>query len=127
MQSIKKWMHSHPKNIAIKYINKSFIFFKEDLINKSNRSPLGQLGIRLTPLRSLAVDMSIYSINTPIWINTMIPIAGSGKFERFERLMLAQDKGSAIRGLFRGDIFFGNDEKAGYMKSRGDIIIFNKL
>ncbi len=127
MQSIKKWMNSHPENIAIKYINKSFIFFKEDVINESNRSPLGQLGIRLTPLRSLAVDMSIYSINTPIWINTIIPIKGLGKFERFERLMLAQDKGSAIKGLFRGDIFFGNDEKAGYMKSGGDIIIFNKL
>ena len=124
MQSIKKWMNLHPENIAIKYINKSFIFFKEDVINESNRSPLGQLGIRLTPLRSLAVDMSIYSINTPIWINTIIPIKGLGKFERFERLMLAQDKGSAIKGLHREDIFFGNDENAGNMKSQGDIIIF---
>ena len=41
--------------------------------------------------------------------------------------MFAQDKGSAIKGLLRGDIFFGNDENAGNMKSQGDIIVFEVI
>ena len=127
MGSIKKWMSSSPENLAKKYINKSFIFFKEDLKDELNVYPLGQLGIRLTPFRSLAVDMSIYNANTPIWLDTKIPIKDSKKFKRFQRLMFAQDKGSAIKGLHRGDIFFGNDENAGNMKSRGDIIIFDRI
>ena len=127
MGSIKKWMSSSPDNLAKKYINKSFIFFKEDLKDEVNVHPLGQLGIRLTPFRSLAVDMSIYNANTPIWLDTKIPIKDSKKFKRFQRLMFAQDKGSAIKGLHRGDIFFGNDENAGNMKSQGDIIIFDRI
>ena len=127
MESIKKWMRLSPENMFKKFINKSFIFFKEDLKDEINDYPLGQLGIRLTPLRSLAVDMSIYSINTPIWLDTKIPTVCAGKFETFRRLMFAQDRGSAINGLFRGDIFFGNDEKAGNMKSQGNIIIFDKI
>ena len=127
MGSIKKWMSSSPENLAKKYINKSFIFFKEDLKDEVNVHPLGQLGIRLTPFRSLAVDMSIYNANTPIWLDTKIPINDSKKFKRLQRLMFAQDKGSAIKGLHRGDIFFGNDENAGNMKSQGDIIIFDRI
>ena len=127
MGSIKKWMISSPENLSKKYINKSFIFFKEDLKDEGNPHPLGQIGIRLTPFRSLAVDMSIYNANTPIWLDTKIPIKDSEKSERLQRLMFAQDKGSAIKGLLRGDIFFGNDENAGNMKSQGDIIIFDVI
>tara|TARA_B100000900_G_scaffold408550_1_gene422977 strand:+ start:286 stop:1227 length:942 start_codon:yes stop_codon:yes gene_type:complete len=127
MESVKKWLYLSPENMSKKNINKSFIFFKEDEKSVANPYPLGQLGIRLTPFRSLAVDMSIYSINTPIWLDTEIQIKDSKKFEIFQRLMFAQDKGSAIKGLFRGDIFFGNNENAGNMKSQGDIIIFDKI
>ena len=45
--------------------------------------------------------------------------------------MVAQDQGSAIKGLFRGDIYFGSGleagKLAGYMKYSGDIIILKKL
>jgi membrane-bound lytic murein transglycosylase A len=46
-----------------------------------------------------------------------------GKTQPYNRLMVAQDTGSAIRGVVRGDIFFGNgkeaEEKAFYMANRG--------
>ena len=42
------------------------------------------------------------------------------------RLMVAQDTGSAIKGLQRGDIFFGSGaeagEIAGRMKAEGELI-----
>jgi len=55
-------------------------------------------------------------------LKTKIPIKGN-KTKNFERLMIGQDKGSAIKGLSRGDIFFGNDEIAGNMNFTGNIII----
>jgi len=122
MTTIKDWLRSDKKNYESVYINESFIFFKEDELDIDNKYPIGQLGIRLTPLRSLAVDLSIYDTNTPIWLKTQIPIA-ENKTTNFERLMIAQDQGSAIKGLSRGDIFFGNDEIAGNMKYSGSIII----
>jgi membrane-bound lytic murein transglycosylase A len=122
MTTIKDWLRSNKKNYESVYINESFIFFKEDKIDLDNKYPIGQLGIRLTPLRSLAVDQSIFDTNTPIWLKTQIPIT-ENKTTNFERLMIGQDQGSAIKGLTRGDIFFGNDEIAGNMKYPGNIII----
>lgn len=122
MVTIKDWLRSDDKNYETVYINESFIFFKEDKLDLDNKYPIGQHGIRLTPFRSLAVDQSIYDINIPIWLKTQIPIMGN-KTKNFERLMIGQDKGSAIKGLSRGDIFFGNDEIAGNMNYTGNIII----
>jgi len=122
MATIKDWLRFDDKNYETVYINESFIFFKEDKLDLDNKYPIGQLGIRLTPFRSLAVDQSIYDINTPIWLKTQIPITGN-KTKNFERLMIGQDKGSAIKGLSRGDILFGNDEIAGNMNYTGNIII----
>ncbi|MDG2187133.1 MAG: MltA domain-containing protein [Hyphomicrobiales bacterium] len=131
MFKIKKWMEKEDKNYRISYLNKSFIFFKEDIYNKTTDHPKGQLGIRLSPFRSLAVDMSIYELNTPVWIKTKIPNKNNNSDKEFERLMIAQDQGSAIKGIFRGDIYFGSGNQAGdaagSMKSKGDIVILKKL
>lgn len=49
----------------------------------------------------------------------------------FQRLMIAQDTGGAIRGVVRGDIFFGpGDEagkRAGNMKRPGRYFVFLPL
>jgi membrane-bound lytic murein transglycosylase A len=89
--------------------NRSFIFFRE-LANEAD-GPLGALEIPLSDGRSLAVDTGFHAIGTPVYVSapTLKPWNGAG----FERLMIAQDVGSAIRGPERGDIYFGSGDEAG--------------
>ena len=131
MLKIKDWLKEKEKNFEITYLNKSFIFFKEDKYDNDKKHPIGQLGIRLSPYRSLAVDMSVYDLNTLVWLNTKVPAKSNKTIKEFNKLMVAQDQGSAIKGLFRGDIYFGSGleagKLAGNMKYSGDIIILKKL
>ena len=128
MLSICKWMRKNRQNLSIRLINKSFIFFKEDVYNKDSLSPKGQLDIRLTPRRSIAVDMKLYDLNMPLWLDTIVPNKDNSEKENFRKLMICQDQGSAIKGIFRGDIFFGSGREsgniAGSMLSKGNIIVF---
>jgi membrane-bound lytic murein transglycosylase A len=59
-------------------------------------------------------------LNVPLWLDTAHPGPGNN---RFQRLVLAQDVGNAIRGPVRGDIFWGVGPEAlalaGRMKSPG--------
>lgn len=94
-------------------LNKSFVFFarKDDLPAESG--PIGGAGLPLTPLRSIAVDRSLWPYGMPAWIDTEIPGADGGS-ERFARLMVAQDTGSAILGPARIDLFVGSGAAAGH-------------
>jgi membrane-bound lytic murein transglycosylase A len=89
---------------------------------------LGALGaqqVYLTPLRSLAVDRSIWMFGTPIWIDTTTPPEAGSK--PFQHLMVAQDTGTAIKGHVRGDVYWGWGAdaafKAGHMKSAGAMVV----
>ena len=66
----------------------------------------------LTPGRSLAVDPSYHALGTPMYVSaptmTHVPKAAP-----FNRLMIGQDVGSAIKGPERGDIYFGSGDAAG--------------
>ncbi len=111
MQSIKEWMAKNPVEARdVMRTNKSYVFFKftED-------GPKGGEGIALTPNRSLAVDRSLIPYGVPVYIATETP--------SYNRLMVAQDTGGAIRGAVRGDIFFGYgaeaERLAGPMNSKG--------
>ena len=65
------------------------------------------------------------SYGVPIWLNLREPKENS---PRIQRLMVAQDTGSAIRGAIRGDVFWGRgdeaEEYAGKMKSSGKYWVF---
>jgi len=74
--------------------------------------PIGGAGIPLTPLRSIAVDRSIWSYGTPFWIDARLPWQGEAPTP-FRRLTIAADTGSAILGPARADIFFGGGDAAG--------------
>jgi len=129
MNTIKNWLKNNPKKINdILNRNQSYIFFKKNINENHNSITIGQSGIELSPKRSIAVDLSIYDINTPIWLETKIPSQKKRSAEKFQRLMIGQDTGSAIKGFIRGDIFFGSGYEAGQiagqMKEKGNIIIF---
>jgi membrane-bound lytic murein transglycosylase A len=92
--------------------NRSFVFFRlvEDFDPKLG--PVAGAGVALTPLRSIAVDRSLWSYGLPFWIEADLPWADEAP-RPFRRLMIAQDTGSAIVGPARADIFFGCGDAAG--------------
>lgn len=94
-------------------LNRSFVFYarNDDLLPESG--PIGGAGLPLTPLRSIAVDRSLWPYGMPAWIETEIP-DGKGGSEKLSRLMLAQDTGTAIVGPARIDLFVGSGAQAGH-------------
>lgn len=121
MQSIRDWLAAHPAEAkAVMGLNASFIFFRE----LEGDGPLGTQGVVLTPGRSLAVDTRFVPLGTPVWIDTVDPIALETPLRR---LMVAQDTGGAIRGPLRGDVFWGNGDaaaaRAGRMQSEARLFV----
>ncbi|MFD2204868.1 murein transglycosylase A [Kiloniella antarctica] len=116
MQAIRTWLRENPERAnEIMQRNKRFIFFRQI----TGEGPIGAMGVALTPERSLAVDPRHIPLGVPLWLDTTWP----GTDEPLQRLMVAQDTGSAITGPVRGDFFWGPGEpalaQAGKMKQKG--------
>jgi membrane-bound lytic murein transglycosylase A len=62
-------------------------------------------------------------LGAPVWLNTTRPDHKSDQQKIFQRLMVAQDTGGAIKGVVRGDVYWGAGERAthiaGKMKNQG--------
>jgi membrane-bound lytic murein transglycosylase A len=111
MAALGKWLREDKaRGQQVMWQNRSYIFFRE-LANEAE-GPMGAMGVALTPGRSLAVDTGYHTLGTPLYVSA--PALGHATKERgFNRLMVAQDVGSAIKGPERGDIYFGSGDKAG--------------
>jgi len=107
MQSIRAWIDQNPAaGQQLMRKNGSYIFFR---VLKGD-GPIGAAGTVLTPGRSLAVDPRYIPYGVPVWLNSTFP----GKQNRpLQRLLISQDTGSAIKGVIRGDVFWGFGPKAG--------------
>jgi membrane-bound lytic murein transglycosylase A len=111
LATLKTWLAADPaRGRSTMQENRSFIFFRE-LANEAD-GPLGALEIPLSDGRSLAVDTGFHAIGTPVYVSAPTHKPW-GEAPGFERLMIAQDVGSAIRGPERGDIYFGSGDEAG--------------
>lgn len=112
MTTIRAWLEDDmPRAMEMLHRNNSFIFFTEVLGHDPEFGPIAAAGVQLTPGRSLAVDKSVHAYGTPVWLGTEKPLPSDIK--PFQRLMIAQDTGSAIVGQQRGDIFIGSGDEAG--------------
>lgn len=110
LDALKNWLTAHPVEARnVMHRNKSFVFFRE--LDGDADAPLGALGIGLSEGRSLAVDTGYHALGTPVYVSA--PTLKPGGAGAFQRLMIAQDVGSAIRGAERGDIYFGSGAEAG--------------
>lgn len=119
MQAIRNWLTRHKQKAAgIMRQNQSFIFFRPLENIDPNLGPPGAQGVSLTPGRSLAIDKTLHAYGVPLWLETGIPALNTGASKPFHRLMIAQDTGTAIRGIVRGDIFWGSGRKAGEIAGR---------
>lgn len=128
MQAIRAWMKARPGEAqALMWQNQSYVFFREISVNDPKLGPPGAQKVNLTPQRSLAVDRTLWQFGTPVWLSAQVPSGTGGVMQPFRHLMVAQDTGSAIRGLARGDVFWGAGEQAaltaGLMKARGEMVV----
>lgn len=127
MQTIRAWLAAHPaEGRALMRRNDSYIFFRILRDVNPDLGPPGAEGTNLTPGRSLAIDRSHHPLGVLLWLTTEHPTVDGQDVVPVARLMVAQDTGSAIKGLQRGDIFFGSGaeagEIAGRMKAEGELI-----
>lgn len=120
-EDIRTWIRRNPDKAASLFaVNPRFIFFRTIEGIPDDAGPIGAQGVPLTPGRSLAVDRRYIPLGVPMWLDTTWP---SQPDRPLRRLMVAQDAGGAIKGVVRGDFFWGfGDEalaEAGRMKSPG--------
>jgi membrane-bound lytic murein transglycosylase A len=119
LQSIRAYLNAHPDEIdGWLHRNPRYVFFKESAASK-DAGPVGALGVPLTAGRSIAVDPAHVPLGLPVWLDTTRPVTNA----RLRRLVVAQDKGSAIKGPGRIDLFWGAGEEAeamaGPMRQQG--------
>ena len=112
MQGIKEYFAHHAHEID-HYLNQNqrFIFHR-----KEEDGPYGARGIKLTPLRSLAVDKSIFPMGALAYIQYQGPrlnkvgnVEGEAEYSHF---VFCQDSGVAIKGPGRADLYFGEGDQA---------------
>jgi membrane-bound lytic murein transglycosylase A len=118
MQSIRDWMEANPEQAKeIRRQNKSYVFFRITDLATEDEAVGGQ-GVRLMPGRSIAIDRALHAYGTPFFIQAELPIANQKVDTKFDRLMIAQDTGSAIVGPARADIYFGAGDEAARIAGR---------
>ena len=133
MQGIKSWVAANPhRRQELLHQNPSMVFFRELPAGQDpTEGPIGSLGVPLTSGRSIAVDPQFVALGLPVFLRTELPLAtgqmGAGSSARgpasprsqpVGRLVIAQDTGSAIVGIHRGDFYFGSGPEAGELAGR---------
>jgi membrane-bound lytic murein transglycosylase A len=116
---IKAWINStqatNPRLVQeMLWSNPRYVFFKPEQRSGAEEElgPRGAQGVPLTAGRSIAVDKDSVPYATPLWL------ASSGPAVQLQRLVFAQDTGSAIVGAVRADYFSGTGAQAGELAGR---------
>ncbi len=110
---IKAWLQRNPGKLqTLLWVNPRYVFFKEEPITDSLIGPRGAQGLPLTPGRSIAVDPQSLEYGTPVWM------VSPGPTQSLQRLVVAQDTGSAIVGAVRADLYMGTGAAAGELAGR---------
>ena len=118
-QGIKAWIvsaqQSNPRLVQeMLWSNPRYVFFREETRSAADADlgPRGAQGVPLTSGRSIAVDKDSIPYGTPVWL------ASAGPNGNLQRLVFAQDTGSAIVGAVRADYFAGTGAEAGDFAGR---------
>jgi len=104
-------------------------------LKKEEGGPFGCLGVKITPMRSIATDRFFFPKGTLCFIETRVPLKDSGqlkhsgqpseKWDNYSGFVLNQDTGGAIKGPGRADFFYGSgacaEFAAGHMNQPGKL------
>jgi membrane-bound lytic murein transglycosylase A len=130
MQAIRTYLWDHQERLEeVLFSNPSYIFF-----SLSDKGPLGNLSVPLTPGRSIATDSRLFPGAGLAWIQTERPLVDQSghviEWREFSRFVLNQDTGGAIRGAGRVDLFCGSgyeaEMMAGHLKHDGRLLFLLK-
>ncbi|MEO7054449.1 MAG: murein transglycosylase A [Rhizomicrobium sp.] len=118
LATIRDWLKAHPELArGVMEANQSFIFFEEKTLGDISLGSNGVEGVPLTPLGSMAIDLRKNALGAPYYVAA----------DPVKTLLIAQDTGGAIRGLVRGDVYFGfganAEQRAGGMKAQGRMFV----
>jgi len=112
---IKAWLAQNPqRQQELLWSNPRMVFFREETLSDmdADYGPRGAQGVALTAGRSIAVDPGSMPYGTPVWLVSAGPQAA------IQKLVIAQDTGSAITGAVRADYFAGRGPQAGELAGR---------
>lgn len=112
---IKAWILQNPQRLnELLWSNPRTVFFREEALSEFDAAfgPRGAQGVALTPGRSIAVDPASIPYGSPVWL------ASPGPWALLQKLVFAQDTGSAITGAVRADYFAGWGPEAGDLAGR---------
>ena len=110
MQTIKQWLAEHPdKQQWLFNQNPRYIFFQQN-----KEGAITAQGVPAVSGRTLAVDPKVVPLGLPVWLDTRLTATD----EPFQRLMVTQDTGSAIKGPARGDIYLGIGKEAAMLAGK---------
>jgi membrane-bound lytic murein transglycosylase A len=111
MRVLRQWLAEHPEERErVLRHNESYVFFRV-----LSGTPVGSLGVLLTPGRSIATDPGVFPRGALAFVRTMRPVElpdGLIAWKPSTRFVLNQDAGGAIRGPGRVDIFWGRGPEA---------------
>ena len=103
MDALKTYLRDHPdERDAVLHANERYIYFQQ-----VEDAAIGSLGVPLTDGRSVAADPESYPPGSLLFIE---PMGAAGPAPR---LVFAQDRGSAITGRSRLDLYLGTGDEAG--------------
>ena len=122
-EGIRSWLERNPTRInKILNYNRRYIFFR---ISENQNSVLGAQGTPLIGGRSMATDLRYIPLGSLLWVD--IENIAKKHPRKIRRFMMAQDTGAAIKGVVRGDFYWGHGKEAlyyaGRMKNKGSYYI----
>lgn len=122
LASIRRFFDRNPQ-LLHRYLghNESYVFFTE-----TSGGPFGSLNAKVTPMRSIATDKSVFPRGAMAFIETSLPSPNSPNrivTQDYSGFVLDQDTGGAIRSAGRCDLFIGTgpeaERLAGHTKAEG--------
>ncbi|WP_320175850.1 MltA domain-containing protein [Maridesulfovibrio sp.] len=110
MQKIKAFLDANPDMVKeLLTTNPSYVFFRLD-----DEGPFGSMGSPLTPMASVAVDNKVLPLGSLALLTTRLPQQEERSKIPFAKIVMAQDRGGAIKGT-RVDLFCGSGPEAEYL------------
>lgn len=130
LQSIHSYLQANPQDQeGLMNLNPSYVFFRETV-----GGPYGNLGLPLTPGRSIAADQRIFPAAGLGWLVGEKPSFDDKghllSWNPFGRWVSIQDSGGAIKGPSRVDLFWGSGQEAelaaGHLRHQGSLFFLLK-
>jgi membrane-bound lytic murein transglycosylase A len=130
LQALRQYLRSHPdERRRVLNANPRYIFFSQ-----VERGPKGSLNFVLVPGRSIATDATLFPPAGLAFIQTQQPIIDAQGtitgWKQLHRFVFNHDKGSAITGPGRVDLFWGSGTRAelaaGHLKHAGKLFFLLK-